>query len=480
MKLRVKIVLIYCFSILLSIPLFSQQVLDEMQLIDISNEPDIRSSIMREPEQALLIVKTQISELRVQSNNIIIKSEEKEKGTWHIVLAPGTHRISFQAKGFISVQQRFYFNPKDVKGVQIRVIPAAEKKEEKNTGYIVIQSEPDSAKVFFNSQFYGETPYLGKIISGSYELEIRKEPFPSYEDDIVIIAGQTLPINVKFSSLLGKITVASEPEGAKVYINDRFLGKAPIEYAKLFAGMHQLKVILENYHDYEKEFEISTKKKLHEFTIPLTAKKSELNLNGSPKNSTVKIDNIEIGKLPLQNKSINFGIHSLSIEKPGFHKHEKLFVVDSEQAYDITVNLKPQSRYMSLLYSTFVPGSGQLYSGQTTKGWILGLVTLSGVAASVLINNDYLNKRQNYFDSKESYEKNLNLSKMVELYDTMQNNHAKMEDSYNTAVIAAGVTAGMWLYNMIDTILFFPDQKQKIVTVSINNKHPGLSMNLVF
>jgi TolB-like protein len=194
------------FLFLFIVPLFSQQLLDEMQIIDISQEPDIRSSIIRDPEQALLIVKSQISLLSIQSNNVIIESEEKDKGTWFIKLVPGTHRVSFQAKGFIAVQQRFYFNPKDVKGVRIRVIPAAERKEEKNTGMIVVQSDPDSADVYFNEQFYGITPYVGKLIGGRYNLKIQKKGFlPAYEE-VVIIPAETLPVKMELKRTIGEIS----------------------------------------------------------------------------------------------------------------------------------------------------------------------------------------------------------------------------------------------------------------------------------
>ena len=51
------------------IELNAQQIFDEMELIDISDEPDIKSSIIRDPNQALLIVRSQISDLSFQSNN---------------------------------------------------------------------------------------------------------------------------------------------------------------------------------------------------------------------------------------------------------------------------------------------------------------------------------------------------------------------------------------------------------------------------
>ncbi len=117
----------YWYILILINLLFSQQFLDEMKIIDISNDADVKSTLIRDPQQALLVVKTQIPDIRIQSNNKILKTVETRSGVWHIRLAPGTHRISFQAAGFIAVQQRFYFHPKDVKGVNIRVIPAMER-----------------------------------------------------------------------------------------------------------------------------------------------------------------------------------------------------------------------------------------------------------------------------------------------------------------------------------------------------------------
>ena len=62
--------------VLLILPGFAQQFLDEMELVDISREHDVKSTIIRDPNQALLIVKTQIPDIRFQSNNIIKNVKE--------------------------------------------------------------------------------------------------------------------------------------------------------------------------------------------------------------------------------------------------------------------------------------------------------------------------------------------------------------------------------------------------------------------
>ena len=105
---------IIAFLILLNFSLSGQQILDEMELVDISNTTEITGFVLQDPNQALLIVKSQISGLRFLSNNFIHRLEQREPGKWFIFLTPGTHRISFQAEGFISAHDRFFFKAKEV------------------------------------------------------------------------------------------------------------------------------------------------------------------------------------------------------------------------------------------------------------------------------------------------------------------------------------------------------------------------------
>jgi hypothetical protein len=201
---------------LLNLPTFSQDFFDEMELVNISHESDVKSTIIRDPEQALLIVKSHISNLRFKSNNEIFDSKEVEPGRWHVKLKPGTHRISFQADGFISVQKRLYFNPKDVKGFLIRVIPSSERKKDKNVGIVIIKSEPEDAYVFFNNELYGTTPYMGKLLTGRYDLELKKDQFRNYKEEIIIAPNETLPIKVIMDAGIG--LTAEELKTQKNYV----------------------------------------------------------------------------------------------------------------------------------------------------------------------------------------------------------------------------------------------------------------------
>jgi len=177
----------------------AQQILDEMQLEDFSDNPEIKSVIIRNPDQSLLIIRSQIPSLRVQSNNKILKSDHIDSGTLYLYLTPGTHRLIFQADAFLTAKKRLYLNPKEVKGINIRILPTSEKKLEKDSGIIVINSDPDSCRVFIDGEFYGTTPYIGKLINGQYRLTIEQHGFDIYEQVIIVVAGRTLAVNSQLS-----------------------------------------------------------------------------------------------------------------------------------------------------------------------------------------------------------------------------------------------------------------------------------------
>jgi len=194
-----KNILLFIIISFFSLNLFSQQIFDEMQLQDISDFPEIKSVIIRNPDQALLIVKSQISSLTIQSNNTIIKSNKINTGTWYIYLVTGTHRLTFQASSLISVKKRMYFDAKEVKGINVKIIPSENIIIENNTGIVVINSNPDSAQVYLNDELQGYTPYIGKLYNGRYRLLVRKKSHNDYIRDIVIPAGKTVPVEVNMS-----------------------------------------------------------------------------------------------------------------------------------------------------------------------------------------------------------------------------------------------------------------------------------------
>ncbi len=280
-KISILLGLIFCICQMTG---FSQEILDEMKLEDISDTPEIRGMILRNPKEALLIVKSQIPTLRVDSNNEIFRTEIVEEGKMHVYLAPGTHRLSFQAKGFLSIRKRFFFEPKMVKGVIMRVISSAEVRELKNSSVLVIKSEPEDAQVYLNNEYYGSTPYLGRILSGRYQLILKKDNYREHEEAIILVPGEVVPMNVKLIAVgdtsgdsltvspkqFFTLNITSTPS-ASITINNNLAGQSPLNRRYTEGTILNIRLTQKDYLDWEKTITITGDDSIH---VDLTQKKS--------------------------------------------------------------------------------------------------------------------------------------------------------------------------------------------------------------
>ena len=60
----------------------------------------------------------------------------------------------------------------------------------------------------------------------------------------------------------------------------------------------------------------------------------------------------------------------------------------------------------------------------------------------------------------------------------MQNSYDDMEQVYDATKLFVGITAAVWVFNIIDSYIFFPDQKTMNIKASTINKGLGLSVNV--
>jgi hypothetical protein len=477
---KVRYFSLFLLSVSFCTSLSAQQVLDEMELIDISEEQSVKSTIIRNPEQALLVVRSQLATLQIRSNNKIFSDREVTPGTRHIQLAPGTHRISFQAEGFISLQQRFFFLAKEVKGVQIRLIPAAERSVDRNSGILIIRSEPDSAQVFLNEQYYGITPYTGKLIGGRYKLELKKNLYETYNREVIIVAEETMPFNIIMEPNAGSLIVTSTPDKALVMLNDRELGRTPLTFDKLAQGNHRLKISLKDYQPFNTAFMITDANRTQVYHIPLRLKESLVSFQGSPQTATLKIDGKKAGQLPLDTLRLTYGSHDIKVTKPGYFSYKSSILIDKPEPMIRTIQLQPVNKNTALIYSTVLPGSGQFYAGQRVKGIALGTATLTGLLISLSLNSSYLDKNDTYQVQKTAYDSNTDLGKMDELYAGMVDSYDVMKDAHQKMQISAALTAAIWLYNIADIYFFFPKRETRQVRLGLNVGRPSLLIQFDF
>ena len=117
-------------------------------------------------------------------------------------------------------------------------------------GFINITTEPTSAIVLIDNQKIGMTPIKGKKIEvGKKNLKIIKSGYNTINKGIRVNETDTLSINELLSYKTGVLELSSNPLGASIYIDNNYVGKAPIKVPELIVGKHEIRASLLDHFD---------------------------------------------------------------------------------------------------------------------------------------------------------------------------------------------------------------------------------------
>ena len=147
----------------------------------------------------------------------------------------------------------------------------------------------------------------------------------------------------------GIIYIWAYPEKTKVYLNDQYLGEAPLSTDFLSPGEYNIRLSHLGYHDSY----ITTN------VVPLHIQKAGSGLKQKEGNSTlfvisnpekaeVCLDNTYIGLTPLKIKKIPPGEHSLAFIKSSYHLYKEIIQIYPGEDHEITADLQPKVQERTL------------------------------------------------------------------------------------------------------------------------------------
>ena len=143
------------------------------------------------------------------------------------------------------------------------------------------------------------------------------------------------PVDTDAVARTGRITVRTTPAGARVTIDGRDVGKAPLTIPNLTRGMHTVRIMRDGYTTVERRVEISTSQPSSTITLnlsrtaapatrpaaeqPAARQTASVLVESRPSGATVFIDGKPIGTTPMAIPSVSVGSHAVRMEMSG-HK----------------------------------------------------------------------------------------------------------------------------------------------------------------
>lgn len=150
------------------------------------------------------------------------------------------------------------------------------KKKEVTSFSVEIASVPEGANVRIKKKVLGQTPMRIELKPGEYKIKLGKKGFQKHVFDVKTPKDASQPVKLSHTlkPLMQTLTVKSTPKGASVYVDGTLLkDKTPLKH-KMTVETHSVRLALEGYEDFVKEFKAHTKAK-HTVKIDAKLKKAK-------------------------------------------------------------------------------------------------------------------------------------------------------------------------------------------------------------
>lgn len=115
-------------------------------------------------------------------------------------------------------------------------------------------------------------------------------------------------------------------------------------------------------------------------------------------------------------------------------------------------------RITGLVYSTFIPGSGQIYLGSKTKGSFIALAYITSLVGAVVSQNNFIGNRERIESLQFEY-LNADRYTLAEYYwKQMLNVHEEQKLHEKARNVFTLMTVFVWTINIIDYIFLTKDR----------------------
>lgn len=164
--------------------------------------------------------------------------------------AGGTYRLELKKTGYQSVFVDVKFNGRTplVKHEKLLL----------DSGVLLVKSDPAGAEVVVNGVLQGQTPVEVKDVpKGRATVLVSKEGYISETREVVLNAGDERTLEVALEGLPGSLSVNSVPEGARIYVNGSFIGKAPVGRERMKPGKYEIRAELDGHTTISRTVEIA-------------------------------------------------------------------------------------------------------------------------------------------------------------------------------------------------------------------------------
>ncbi|MDP8208548.1 MAG: PEGA domain-containing protein [Candidatus Electryonea clarkiae] len=362
-------------------------------------------------------------------------------------LAVGQHSLKLTFPGYVDHEELVTLNAGDEKRIDKKLFKA---------GKFKIIADPEGAEIFFEGSSRQNSPVtIENLPPGKYEITAVLPRYRTWKHLMPLAEGEEKELSITLAPKVASIWISTPLKDVKTFINGNEIQEnLPVEIPNLRMGEYKIEVTRPDYETWTETVKVESEKKYTVFAR-MVKQKGILGFSGLPANTRVILEGKEVGITPLDNKPLEVGEYSVLLQKPGYKPGEsRQIIIKNKSKTPVTFNLKSKSKTKSVLYSSLLPGSGQIYAERSTFGWNYALGEALGIGYVLYTIFDYNNKANDYNTARSAYNNAIAASDISSTYSNMQSTFDDTESAKTQIYIAGLIAGGLYAWNIIDAVLF--------------------------
>ena len=334
--------LLFCLA---SLALGQQSINRQMKASDIAE-----SNTIIDAGKSLLIVSSEVKNLRFDSNRGVLSVDQKSSGTTWVWLKPGTQILSLSADGYIDLTlPTFAFQNKRAFEINITASGfGSEIRADENL--VEVQFMVDQDQVYVS---YGDmAPMLSKskvipykLPKGTYAFRFQKDGFTDETKTIVVDQPQVVDVTMKAGQSTEKfklpviVTITSDPVGAEIILNGQRVDVTPKSF-ELTAGTHQLELRKALYYGDASKFSL-VEGESKSITRTLKPRFGYITVSSNVPNAKTTIDGKLQDPKALIKQPIESARHEIKVDADLYHSFVTTLEIKDGDEKTVTAELKP-------------------------------------------------------------------------------------------------------------------------------------------
>jgi hypothetical protein len=163
------------------------------------------------------------------------------------------------------------------------------------------------------------------------------------------------------------------------------------------------------------------------------------------------------------------GEHTVKYVHPSLGEVSELVDIQATKVKDVFIPMLPSRS--TALWRCLIPGSSQLYTNQTARGYLYFGAFLASAAASIYFYKDYTTRKTDYDAAVNNYKSAVTADKIALYRNQILSQYDKLDQARKSRDLGLISTAAIYAVNILDRLIFPPEYGYR-------QREPNISMEI--